>query len=73
MIMKKILAKLLIAIFVIGAFSGIEVDAASRNRKALRAYASYLENGSYSEFALADINGDGVKEWFAINVGKRMQ
>lgn len=66
--MKKIIKNLFYMIFgvvlVAGVFSGVEVKAASKNDKALKAYADFLEDSEYEKFALADINRDGVKELF---------
>lgn len=66
--MKKIIKNLFYMIFgvvlVAGVFSGVEVKAASKNDRALKAYADFLEDSEYEKFALADINRDGVKELF---------
>lgn len=62
--MKKLVMMVITILLAVGVFSGTEVEAASKKQKALKAYAAYLENQYADEFAVADINGDGVKELF---------
>lgn len=60
--MKKLVMLVITMILAVGAFSGTEAEAASKNKKALKAYADYVKSQNVSKFAVADVNGDGVKE-----------
>lgn len=61
---KKLIIMVLTFMLAVVGFSGTEAQAASKKTKALRAYADYIVENDYKQFALADINGDGVKELF---------
>lgn len=67
--MILVLCAAMIAITTVLGGGATEVQAASKNQKALSAYAKYLkngknwnDNGKYTTFTLFDTNNDGIKE-----------
>ena len=63
-IVRRIILSIMVVSMVVSAFSGLEVKAASKKSKVLKAYASYLKKSGNEEFAVADLNGDGIPELF---------
>ena len=63
-IVRRIILSIMVVSMVVSAFPGLEVRAASKKSKVLKAYASYLKKSGNEEFAVADLNGDGIPELF---------
>lgn len=63
-IVRRIILSIMVVSMVVSAFPGLEVKAASKKSKVLKAYASYLKKSGNEEFTVADLNGDGIPELF---------